>query len=69
LDPLGYEAEIRLRLVGLLRLRTNGAYTSTPKHIFIPWCLISHKDNFTYFVTLSNPFSVTGRFRVEGGNI
>ena len=36
LDPLGYEAEIRLRLVGLLRLRTNGAYTSTPKHVFIP---------------------------------
>jgi hypothetical protein len=27
------------------------SYTSSPPYIFIPWCLVTHKHNFTFYLT------------------
>jgi hypothetical protein len=29
------------------------SYTSTPQYAFIVWCLVKHKDNFTFYLLLS----------------
>jgi hypothetical protein len=30
------------------------SYTSTPQYVFMPWCLVNHRNNFTFTL----PFSV-----------
>jgi len=27
------------------------SYTSTPQCVFMAWCLVKHRDNFTFLVT------------------
>jgi hypothetical protein len=29
------------------------SYTSTPQYVFMAWCLVKHKDNFTFYLFLS----------------
>jgi hypothetical protein len=31
------------------------SYTSTPPYVFMAWCLVKHRDNFTFiFISISN---------------
>jgi len=32
-------------------------YTSSPPYIFMAWCLVKHKDNFTFYITGKITFS------------
>jgi hypothetical protein len=27
------------------------SYTFTPQYVFIAWCLVKHRDNFTFYLT------------------
>jgi hypothetical protein len=29
------------------------SYTSTPQYVFMAWCLVKHKDNFTFTLPLT----------------
>jgi hypothetical protein len=29
-------------------------YTSTPQHVFMAWCLVKHRDNFTFYPNFAN---------------
>jgi hypothetical protein len=29
------------------------SYTSTPQYVFMTWCLVKHRDSFTFTLTLS----------------
>jgi hypothetical protein len=44
---------LRVKLTTHLHLvpRSNNAwsYTSTPQYVFMVWCLVKHRDNFTFF--------------------
>jgi hypothetical protein len=35
------------------------SYTSTPPYVFIAWCLVKHRDNFTFYL-LNYSFFVRG---------
>jgi hypothetical protein len=41
-------------------------YTSTPQYVFMPWCLVKHRDNF-YFQILS--LFLTGKMIKLGHNV
>jgi hypothetical protein len=28
------------------------SYTSTPQYVFVAWCLVKHRDNFTFYLYL-----------------
>jgi hypothetical protein len=36
------------------------SYTSTPQYVFMAWCSVKHRDNFTF--TFKWPVSLLGRF-------
>jgi hypothetical protein len=29
-------------------VKNEWSYTSTPKYVFMAWCLVKHRDNFTF---------------------
>jgi hypothetical protein len=33
------------------------SYTSTPQYVFIAWCLVKHRDNFTFYLYLHRDFT------------
>jgi hypothetical protein len=33
-------------------VKNEWSYTSTPPYVFLTWCLINHRDDFTYSFTL-----------------
>jgi hypothetical protein len=43
------------------RSRNAWSYISTPQYVFMAWCLVKHRDNFTFYFTL---FSVYIYFRL-----
>jgi hypothetical protein len=45
---LGVELTTRLQL--LQRSRMRGAIPSTLQYIFTAWCLVQHRDNFTFYI-------------------
>jgi hypothetical protein len=36
------------------KIKNASSYTSTPQYIFTVWCLVKHRDNFTFIVSLPN---------------
>jgi len=36
------------------RSRNERIYTSTPQYAFVAWCLVKHRDNFTFTFTFIN---------------
>jgi hypothetical protein len=33
-------------------IKTAWSYTSTPQYVFMAWCLVKHRDNFTFYLYL-----------------
>jgi hypothetical protein len=33
-------------------VKNEWSYTSTPQYVFMEWCLVKHRDNFTFFFLL-----------------
>jgi hypothetical protein len=29
------------------------SYTSTPQYVFMKWCLVKHRDNFTFYLYIT----------------
>jgi hypothetical protein len=36
------------------QVKNSWSYASTPQYVFMAWCLVKHRDNFT-FLTLPHP--------------
>jgi hypothetical protein len=34
------------------KVRNAWSYTPTPQYVFVAWCLVKHRDNFTSYLTL-----------------
>jgi hypothetical protein len=34
------------------RLKNAWSYTSTPQYVFMVWCLVKHRDNFTFTIII-----------------
>jgi hypothetical protein len=45
----------RLHLVP--RSKNEWSYTTTPQYAFMVWCLVKHRDNFTFFFTFITNFT------------
>jgi hypothetical protein len=46
------------------------SYTSTPQYVFVAWCLVKHRDNFTFFtftLSLSSLPSILGNLTIVFG--
>jgi hypothetical protein len=37
------------------------SYTSTPQYIFMMWCVVKHRDNFTFTFTFTNKLTSLGK--------
>jgi hypothetical protein len=42
------------------KVKNAWSYTSTPKYVFMVWCLVKHRDNFTFTFTVpaASPYRV-----------
>jgi hypothetical protein len=39
------------------------SYTSTPQYIFMAWCLVKHRDNFTFTFTHTRDYHKRYKFK------
>jgi hypothetical protein len=44
-------------------------YTSTPQYVFMAWCLVKHRDNFTFFTKLISRGSQNIVFYLQLGSV
>jgi len=42
-------------------VKNEWSYTSTPSYIFTAWCLVKHRDNFTFTFTINKPLQLKER--------
>jgi hypothetical protein len=49
----GHEADHSLQSTS--KVKNSWSYTSSPQYVFMAWCIVKHKDNFTliYHVALN----------------
>jgi hypothetical protein len=43
------------------KVKNAWSYTSTPQYVFMAWCLVKHRDNFTFHLYLLPPPPATSR--------
>jgi hypothetical protein len=65
----GNEAEHSLHLVPRSRMR--GAIPPLPQYVFMAWCLVKHRDNFTFYLYIKQKFllHVPKRRKISGKNL
>jgi hypothetical protein len=43
-----------------------GAIPPLPQHVFMAWCLVKHRDNFTFTFTLPTGIESKGKCKGKG---
>jgi hypothetical protein len=51
-NPLLFQADIFLIvMLSSAKVKKTWRYTSTPQNVFMSWCLVKHRDNFTLCIS------------------
>jgi hypothetical protein len=47
----GWGVKLTTQLLLVLRSKMRGAILPLPQYVFMAWCLVKHRDNFTFIIT------------------